>query len=342
MTRYITLTVLTISILGLTATAQQNVTIKPGDDVLAILDTVVDPGSTITFEPGYYLVTRRADGSGPNDLLRPPPGTTIRGAGSGFDPATATILDCGYTFDSAIKIDDGIDGVTVEDLTITRTIDALIEIDAGSFDNTINNVWALKAMSSLVFNDGGDIALNYCVLGWSSGDVVFCDDVTVPSTTVLTNCDIFLGNSDIVESESGSELYLRNCILYAGNGSNDIQIDGGWIVVRASVGWDPFDGDPPGLYPGGMPLLGRLDLNGDPDVGDNCVGEDPMYVKPPGPVEGGVGYKADEMDLHLKEGSPALTAGSTSFDAEHNPTGDPTFAGSQGPAPVDVANWPIH
>lgn len=335
MTRRITLSILAISLLGLSVSAQ-DVVIKPGDDVLAILQPFENvPDSEILFEPGYYLVTMDPSETGSDDLIRVAPGTTIRGAGSGFDPATATIIDCGYTFDSAIKIDDGVDGITVENITLTRTIDALIEIDAGAFDNTFNNVWAVKAMSSIVDSDA-DATFENCVFGWASGDVIYAGDPG-PAILVFTNCDIFLGHGDLVESAAGTEIYLRNCILFAGPGagSNDLEVTGGWIVVRSSVGWDPVDGDPPGFEPGVR--LGRLDLNGDPDVDETNVGEDPLYVKPPG-----MGYKPDTMDLHLQDGSPALTAGSTSFDDEHKPTGDPTFAGSQGAAPVDVGNWSIY
>ncbi len=332
----IIISIMAVSVLGLSAMAQQNVTIKPGDDVNAILETVVDEDSTITFEAGYYVITR--DGSS-SDLLTPPPGTTVRGAGSGFDPAKATILDCAYTMDSAIKIDDGMDGITIENLTVLHTIDSIIEVDPGSFDNTLNNVWAVMSSNHILYiADDGEIALNDCVLGWCTGDTIFLNDPG-PTIATLTNCDIFLGNSDIVEGEAGTEMFLRNCILYAGNGSNDIEADGGWVSVASSVGWDPFDGDEPGNLP---MTLGRLDVNGDSFIDESCVGEDPLYVKAPGPVGGGVGHKMSQMDLHLQEGSPALTAGSTSFDADSLPTGDPTYAGSQGPAPVDVGNWSIY
>ena len=72
------------------------------------------------------------------------------------------------------------------------------------------------------------------------------------------------------------------------------------------------------------------------------VGDDPLYVKGPGPVEPFVAHTAEEMDLRPRPGSPALTAGSTSFDENHNPNGNPTYAASQGPAPAGVGNWSIY
>jgi len=185
--------------------------------------------------------------------------------------------------------------------------------------------------------DASDATFTNCVFGWAQSDTIALNGA---GTATFTNCDIFLGDSDIVEVDEDSWAVLRNCILYAGNGSNDLEVTAGWITARSCVGWDPFDEDPAGFEPGVR--LGRLDLNGDPDVDDTCIGEDPLYVKPPGPVSPGVGYKAAAMDLHLQEGSPALTAGSTSFDEEHNPSGDPTYAGSQGPAPADIGNWSVY
>ena len=325
--RQITLSLLIVSLLGLTVMAQQNVTIKPGDDVLAILETVVDPNSTITFDAGYYLVTPHADGT-PTDFLTPPPGTTIRGAGSGMDPSTATIIDCAVTFDSAVKILEGFDGITVENMTLMRTFDEVIETDAGSFDITFNNIWGLKGGESVV-GVIGEANFNFCVFGWSTDKE--CTIMTEEAgRAIFTNCDIFLGSNDLVEADGDSEMVFRNCILFAGPGDNDLN-GSGFITVVASVGWDPTSDDQ-------TQGLGGLDLAGaGVFIEDTAIGEDPLYVKPPG-----MGFSTKTMDLHLQEGSPALTAGSTSFDDDHRPTGDPTFVGSQGAAPVDVGDWSIY
>lgn len=321
-----------LSLIGLSAMAQQNVTIQPGDDVVGIIQTVVDVGSTVTFEAGYYKVTPKEDGTGRPDLMRLPPATTVRGAGSGMDPSKATIIDCGYAFDSVIKIDDNVDGCTFENMTLLNVIDAVIEFDAGSFDNTFNNVWALKAMGNTIdMNDSSEAVFNFCVFGWASGDAV---NLAGTSYGVFTNCDMFLGSSDIIETADTSEAKLMNCIIFAGPGANDIETTGFMSIIHC-VGWDPIDGDPAGISGA---LMGRLDVNGgNAWIDEYSVGEDPLYIAPPG-----MGFTAATMDLHLQEGSPALTAGNTSFDEDDFPTGDPTFAGSQGPAPVNVSSWSLY
>lgn len=322
-----------LSLFGLTAIAQQHVTIQPGDDVVGILQTVVDPGSTITFAAGYYKVAPKADQTGRPDLFRTPPETTVKGAGSGLDPNTATILDCGFAFDSAIKIDDNMYGIVFEDLTVINSIDPLIEFDTGSFDNTFNNVWALKASDNVVdMNGNAEATFNFCVFGWSSGDAV---NLAEQSIGIFKNCDIFLGSSDIVESAGTAYGTFFNCIFYAGPGSNDLE-SAGIIEVVNCVGWDPLDSDPTGITP---TLMGRLDLNGGAILMDDAsIGEDPLYVAPPG-----MGFTATTMDLRLQEGSPALTAGNTEFDQNNAPIGTPTFAGSQGkyeePSPIN--HWSI-
>ena len=314
--------ILVISFVGLPSFAQQNVTIGPDDDVVGIIQTVVDFGSTITFEAGYYKVTPKADGTGRPDLLRVPAGTTVRGAGSGMDPANATIIDCGFAFDSAVKIDDGIDGVVVEDITFINVIDAVLEFDTGSFENTFNNVWALKSHDNCVdMNGNSEAVFNFCVFGWSAADAVNLGD---QSLGIFTNCDIFLGSSDVVEVAAEAEGAFRNCIFYAGPASNDIEANG-FTTIANCVGWDPYDADEPGVS---ITALGRLDLNGGgAGLPIDSVGEDPMYVASPG-----MGFKAETMDLHLQEGSPALTAGNTEFNEFSEPIGEPTFAGSHGPA----------
>jgi hypothetical protein len=338
MTQRITVSLLAISLLGLSAGAQDIVNIGPNDDVFTILqDWQGVPDVTIIFEAGYYSLTQPIDETGDEDFITVADGMTIRGAGSGMDPATATILDLNLILESGFYI-EGVAEVTIEDLTILNTVEDGFEISGGAVDITVNNVWALKIHGDgAVTMDSGEAAFNYCVFGWGQGDTVYLETGAVG---VFTNCDIFLGDSDNIEVDTDAWAVLLNCIVYAGNASNDIEVTAGGIIVRSSVGWDPFDGDPPGWEPDIR--LGRIDLNGLPDVDETCVGEDPLYVRPPGPVSPGVGNKAADIDLHLQDGSPALTAGSTSFDEEHNPTGDPTYAGSQGPAPVDVGNWSVY
>jgi hypothetical protein len=310
------------------AFAQQDVTIGPDDNVYEVLRTVTEPDSTVTIAPGLYTVFPSADRTGPTDLFVPPPGTAIRGAGSGFNPEEASILDCQSLFRHGIFLNGDSDGVIVGDLTITNVWGNLVYVASGAVDNKFENVWAVRSLLRCVENDGGTINFNFCALGLAADDVVFNDDNAV--LTAFTNCDIFLCENDLVEAQGG-EAVFRNCIIYAGNANNYLENNGGTVVVRSSVGWDPYSGDEPGITP---TLFGRLRLDDRdgvfPDVDGSNVGEDPLYVLPPGQIAPGIAVSVEEMDLRLQDGSPALTAGSTSFDANGDPNGSPTFAGSQG------------
>jgi hypothetical protein len=322
------LMIFVVCLSSLAAMAQQEITIRPGDNVYEVLQTVVEPGSTIAFEPGLYKIFPPADRTGSTDLIVPPPGTTIRGAGFGFNPEEDTILDCQSLFRHGFFINDDAKGVTVGDLTITNTYGNLMYINGDASDVNFDNVWAVRSLLRCVENDGGEVNFNFCVLGLASDDVIFNDDNT--ERTTFTNCDIFLCENDLIEAQAG-EAVFRNCIFYAGNGNNYLENNGGKVVVRSSVGWDPFSSDAPGITES---LFGRLRLDDAggvfPDVDGSNVGEDPLYVRPPGQIAPGVGVVVEEMDLRLREGSLALTAGSTSFDANGEPNGLATFAGSQG------------
>ena len=314
---------------SLTVLAQQDVTISPGDNVYEVLQTVVEPESTITFAPGLYKIFPPADSTGTTDLFVPPAGTTIRGAGFGFNPAEDTILDCQSLFRHGIDLGSDSDRVTVGDLTITNTYGNLVYIGSGAEDVRFDNVWAVRTLLRCVENDGGDAVFSFCVFGLASDDVIFNDDNAV--RTVLVNCDLFLVENDLIEAEGGEAIF-RNCIFYAGNGNNYLENDkSGRVVVRSSVGWDPFSSDAPGITENRFGRLRLDDVGGIfPDVDGSNIGEDPLYVRPPGQIAPGIGVVVEEMDIRLQEGSPALTAGSTSFDVNGEPNGLPTFAGSQG------------
>ncbi|MCP4611172.1 MAG: hypothetical protein GY845_20885 [Planctomycetes bacterium] len=324
-------TILIASVLCLSslAFAGQDITISPGDNVYEVLQTVTEPDSTITFEPGLYKIFPPADSTGTTDLFEPPAGTTIRGAGFGLNPEEDSILDCQSLFRHGFDLGDDSDGVTVGNLTITNTYGNLIYLGSGAVDVNFDNVWAVRSLYRCVENDGAEANFYFCVFGLASDDVIFNDDNAV--RTSFMNCDIFLCENDLIEAEGGEAIF-KNCIFYAGNGNNYLENDkSGKVVVRSSVGWDPYSGDATGIT---GTLFGRLrlvDAGGVfPDVDDSNVGEDPNYIRPPGQVAPGVGVEAEEMDLRLQEGSIALTAGSTSFDENGEPNGSPTFAGSQG------------
>jgi len=313
---------------SLAALAGQNVTIRPGDNVYEVLQTVEEPDSTITFEPGLYKIFPPANRTGTTDLFEPPAGTTIRGAGFGFNPEEDTILDCQSLFRHGFDLGGDSDGVTIANLTITNTWGNLIYITGGATDVNFDNVWAVRALLRCVENDGGEANFNFCVFGLAADDVIFNDEST--DCTTFMNCDIFLCENDLIEAQAG-EAVFRNCIFYAGNGNNFMENNGGNVIVRSSVGWDPYSSDAPGITQDRFGRL-RLDEAGGvfPEVDGTNIGEDPLYIRPPGQIAAGVGVAVEEMDLRLQEGSPALTAGSTSFDANGDPNGSPTFAGSQG------------
>jgi hypothetical protein len=88
--------------------------------------------------------------------------------------------------------------------------------------------------------------------------VIFNDENT--DRTIFTNCDIFLCENDLIEAQAG-EAVFRNCIFYAGNGSNYLENNGGKVIVRSSVGWDPFSSDAPGITENRFGRL-RLDDSG--------------------------------------------------------------------------------
>lgn len=317
-----------LCLFNLAATAQQDVTISPGDNVYEVLRTVGDPGSTITFEAGLYEVLPPADSTGARDLFEPPAETTIRGAGSGFNPEEDTIIDCQSLFRHGFDLGADADGVTVSDLTITNVYGNSIYIGNGAVDVLFENVWAVRALLRCVENDGGEARFNFCVFGLAADDVIFNDDNAV--LTLLTNCDLFLVENDLVEAQGGEAIF-RNCIFYAGNGNNYLENNKGTVVVRNSIGWDPYSGDAPGITQDRFGRLRLVDEGGVfPDVDASNIGEDPMYVRPPGQIAPGIGVTVEEMDLHLQQGSVALTVGNTRFDENGDPTGSPTFAGSQG------------
>jgi hypothetical protein len=321
------MTVLCLS--SLAAFAGQNITIRPGDNVYEILQTVEEPYSTITFEPGLYKIFPPADSTGTTDLFEPPAGTTIRGAGFGFNPEEDTILDCQSLFRHGFDFGSDSEGVTIGNLTITNTYGNLIYLGSGAVDVHFDHVWAVRSLLRCVENDGAEADFSFCVFGLASDDVIFNDDNAV--STVFNNCDLFLCENDLIEAEGGEAIF-SNCIFYAGNGNNYLENDkAGKVVVRNSVGWDPYSSDASGITADRFGRL-RLDDAGGvfPDVDGTNVGEDPLYVRPPGQIAPGVGVEVEEMDLRLQEGSPALTTGSTSFDANGDPNGSPTFAGSQG------------
>lgn len=324
--------ILIITLLITTAAwGQQNITIKPGDDVVQLINSVWEIDSTITFEAGFYPVS--PDPENPTeDLFDLPDGATVKGAGGGMDPTTCTIIDMQYSFSKAFDINNPF--ITIDGLTVMRAIVHGVDLNETEAI-TFRDVWILKAFDALFNTDSGvDYVFENCVFGFGADELMKCNDT--PAYVTFKNCDLFNVQGDMVECEGGSEMIFENCIFYAGSGAGNDNIteDGGSIYIRNSILWDPVDdGSDTASNDGGMEL--EL-LDAAFSVNESNRGEDPMYMNGPG-----FGTALEDLDLRIKEWSPALTVGSENFDDNLDGTGPVTFAGSQGPAPASVGNWAL-
>ncbi len=332
MFRYTFLFISCFALMSHVGWGQQNVTIAPGDDVIDKLATVTDPGSTITFEAGHYKLVPKADIEGDKlKFLDLPGGTTVQGAGGGLDPSNSTILDLGYRFADGIFIQNGGD-VTLEGFTIMGTVNETFRITNDSNNNLIRDVWVLKSQDQMLHikSTVGTVFEN-CVFGYALSEIIQADD---PGETIYRNCDFFACVEQIAIATDGANLLFQNCIFYTGSGiANDIiESNGGVIDIRSSILWDPIeDGSEVTAMNGG--------INVDPvSLDESVIGEDPQYVVAPT-----FGVPFGDFNLHLQEGSAALTAGSENFEDSFpfNPTGPETYAGSQGIA-VAIPDWMIH
>ncbi len=323
---------LTVSVTGW---AQQNVTINPGDDVMAILATVVDENSTVTFGPGRYNVT--PDPNNPtSDFFQPPTGSVIKGAGSGLDPANSTIIDLGYSFSNGFAVEQQAE-VLIEGMTIMRATVHVIQIEE-SFDVTFRDVWAFKAFDSLFNTDTGEeYKFENCLFSYCGDELLKCNDT--PAFVTFTNCDFSNSSGVLVECEGASEMIFRNCIFYSGSGSSTDAIveDGGSVIIRNSVLYDAVDdGSMVAENDGGLNVVANIS-GIEFTLDQTNIGVDPMYVAPPT-----FGNGMADVDLRLMAGSPALTAGSDAFaDDNITASGSETFAGSRGPAGASVDHWAL-
>lgn len=318
------------------ALAQQEVHIAPGDDVAAILATVTEPGSRVTFEPGYYRVTPTAGTV--SQVFDIPSDTTVIGAGGGFDPATSTILDMEYGFSNGFRTQEGALDIVVEGITLYRCIGHIVQARPGD-TITFNDVWMISCFDELIEITGVfDFNFNNCVFGYD-GDELIKAEGGGTSIMRFVNCDFFCSVVNYVEAEAGSDLLFVNSIFYTGSGraSDNFENENGIITLRNSIAYDAVPDDRVSEYPhpndGGMTVIGT---NGEFTIDGSVTGEDPMYV-----VRPSFGNPLFSIDLRLQPGSPALTAGSTSWDEFGNATGEPTWAGSQGPGPDGVDTWSL-
>ncbi len=305
-------------LMGSSAYAQQTVNVSPGDDVEAAI-AQAGAGGTVVFAPGTYALFPNDIQQGDAVVVGPDlAGITFQGAGPGFDPNTASILDGNAGFlGSAFEIEA--DNVTVDGFTITNFWDDAVEVDGGN-NVEIRNCW-------IIANDGAVQTNNEAGLGATLEDISqavrFRNCVIAKGSDIieafgnsfmaLINCDIRDSGGDIFEPEEAGEILVRNCIIDRALNANDIQADGSSVIeIQNSVFYNPGEED-------GVPIDSVFDLSGATFLDDASIFANPLYTN--------VNFDVSilDWDFTLQPGSPALTAG-----IDEN--GNPTFAGSAGPA----------
>ncbi len=303
---------------ALCAMGQQTVNVSPGDDLMAAVNQA-GAGGTVIFAPGIYNLQPNNPTSDKGIVISPElEGITLQGAGIGFDPATASIIDGDAAFlGTAFRVDAN--DVVVENFTVANFWDEALEVEDAS-NVEFRNVWAIACKLGIqtegaagLFTEDGDFsqwvrAVN-CVFA-KGADVIEARD---NSLLALINCDIRDAASDLLEPDESAHIYLRNCIIDKGLGSNDLDTDGASLItIDHCVFYGP-------KVDVAADITAEFDLGGGALLDDVSVLADPMYVN------GAFNSAIDEYDFHLKPGSPALTAG---LDLD----GNVTYAGSAGPA----------
>ena len=318
-TRILAVTALVL-VLSLGAYGQATVNVSPGDDINAAL-LQAGAGGTVIFAPGRY----DAAAADPSDrtayrITGDLEGITLQGAGSGLDPSTASIID-GEAWFLLVGLNiEGVYDVTVEGLTFTNFSGVAFEPGGGCENVIFRDCWIVTCESGVQdagsgaagFWSGdendltGMIQFEFCVFARGGDDAT---DIGDSSAMSFVNCDFYDFDSDLIDNETVAAVFMRNCIFHAGEHNDDIESDPEFTEVSNSVLFDP---------PGDGTELGGIEVK-DSAYAVDTIGEDPLYVNvgPHVPLE--------ELDFHLRAGSPALTAGK-------DKDGNPTFAGSQGPA----------
>lgn len=305
--------------IGISAMAQQTVNVNPGDDLQAAVEQA-GAGGTVIFAPGLYNIAP-SDPSAYSaiEINENHEGITLQGAGSGFDPITATIFngDAGF-LGRGINLAFGAD-VTVEGITFTSFWDAAIQID-NTETAVIRDCWmvackrAVYVEGSSGFYDYGADTEDYsemiqfynCVMA-KAQDLIMINDF---SSVLFMNCDIRDSSSDIFECEEDSLTLIRNCIINAGLLTDDVQPEGAAIVDIANSLFYEAD-EPDGT-------IDEMDHGGLAIFDETLIYADAMYVN------ANFAAPINELDFHLLPDSPALTAGK-------DENGNLTFAGSAGP-----------
>ena len=296
---------------------QNTVNVQPGDDIQAAM-VEAGGGGTVIFAPGEYKpVPTNLGGRDAMFISSNLSGIRLMGAGSGFDPNTATIINGEPGF-----LESGLDirasDVHVEGFTFYKIWDEGAVIREGLENIEIKDCWFVRIRNGLESSRSSgvtdDIAPAFeqpravrfigCVFARGGDDGT---DLSNASQYVFINCDFYDWGSDLMENEDDTLMLMQNCIFHAGTRSDDLDAGSGVIETYNSVFWDPGDGP----VETGIQFSGVLEFD--------SVFEDPLYVNV------GPAVLDFDLDFRLQADSPALSAG---VDKD----GNPTFAGSQGPA----------
>ncbi|MBN2326139.1 MAG: hypothetical protein JXR73_03225 [Candidatus Omnitrophica bacterium] len=318
-------TIILLLILGtaLSVSGQATVNVSPGDDIHAAIQQA-GAGGIVIFAPGEYDVMRADPGNDSAFIISPElEGITLQGAGPGMDPTTASILngEAWYISNNCFRIQAS--DVLIDGFTVINFADEGMDINADVFNVEFRNLWIVgcesgvdTSTSSAGFYDDGApddfsemIRFRNCIFARGGDDAT---DIEDNNTFAFINCDFYDWDSDIMENEDLSTVIVVNCIIHAGEHSDDFDSGGagGLLEARNCIFFDPPGEDADGL--GGIAFEGgAYELD--------SIGEDPLYVNvgPHVPLE--------ELDFHLRPDSPALTVGK-------DENGNPTYAGSMGPA----------
>ena len=122
----------------------------------------------------------------------------------------------------------------------------------------------------------------------NNGQLVNClfvsDSIHAAGNAIVANCTIVHNVYRGISCGSGSNVHVRNCILWNnGDGTEPYQISGSAQVDYCCVqGWT-----------GALGGVGN-------------IGDDPLFVDPDGPDDE---YGTEDDDLHLQPGSPCIDAG---------------------------------
>jgi len=307
-----------LAFLCLPSYGQTTVNVEPGDDIGAAL-TEAGPGGTVVFAPGEYRAVPTSTNTRKPIRISPDlAGITLVGAGSGFDPCTATIIngEAGFV-ESGLAIDS--DDVHVEGFTFYKIWDEGVVIGEGYENIEIKDCWFVRMRNGMESNSSSGITDNAALAFSQPRAVRFVNcvfarggddgsDLGGASEYVFINCDFYDWANDLMDNDGDTLMLMQNCIFHAGTRDDDLKAAGtATIETYNCVFWDPRDG----AVDTGIQFTNVFEFD--------SLFDDPSYANV------GPAVPDFELDFHLKADSPALTAG---VDRD----GNPTFAGSQGPA----------